>query len=240
MCYYRVFFMLWFILQQCWQITAKPSSSLQSVWLSHCSTIDSVMLPCDPLPCLHRRSGEGLMSSAFGTIWVGHTLSVGGRTAMRPDTMGTWKMRGSDRGQCHELRKDSCYVRQDLDFSGLCCFDPITLHPKDAKFNAVEGQRQQANAPWHTYSSLEMNSTLWWVWDLGGSLKTFRNAVFTRCQSREDCMPHDPHLLMCRATGLGNNWQCWGKSRRASLYLSLRAALFTFTCRLNWKEKINR
>ncbi len=65
MCYYRVFFMLWFILQQCWQIIAKPSSSLQSVWLSHCSTIDSVMLPCDPLPCLHCRSGEGLMSCAF-------------------------------------------------------------------------------------------------------------------------------------------------------------------------------
>lgn len=45
----------------------QPSSSLQSVWLSHCSTIDSVMLPCDPLPCLHCRSGEGLMSSASGT-----------------------------------------------------------------------------------------------------------------------------------------------------------------------------
>lgn len=78
MCYYRVFFMLWFILQQCWQITAKPSSSLQSVWLSHCSTIDSVMLPCDPLPRLHCRSGEGLMSFAFWNA-PGRTHSRCGR-----------------------------------------------------------------------------------------------------------------------------------------------------------------
>lgn len=83
MCYYRVFFMLWFILQQCWQITAKPSSSLQSVWLSHCSTIDSVMLPCDPLPCLHCRSGEGLMSSAFGVHSFGLSVWKAGQWCIR-------------------------------------------------------------------------------------------------------------------------------------------------------------
>ncbi len=190
MCYYRVFWMLWFILQQCWQIIAKPSSSLQSVWLSHCSTIDSVMLPCDPLPCLHCRSGEGLMSCAFGKLWDRHTLGVGGGSAMRQDTMETWKTRESDSGRWHKLRKGFCFVRRDLDFSGLCCFEPIT---QDAKFISVEGQRQQANALWHTYSSLEMNSTLWWVWDLRWSLKALLNAVFTHCQSRKDYVPCDPH-----------------------------------------------
>lgn len=203
--------MLWFILQQCWQITAKPSSSLQSVWLSHCSTIDSVMLPCDPLPCSHCWSGEGLVSCAFGKLWDGHTLGVGGSSAMRQDTMGTWKTRGSDSGWWHELQKGFCYVRRDLDFSGLCCFEPIT---QDAKFISMEGQRQQANALWHTYSSLEMNSTLWWVWDLRWSLKPLLNAVFTRCQSREDCVPRDPLSLKCIATGWGTNWQCSGKSIR--------------------------
>ncbi len=188
MCYYRVFCMLWFILQQCWQITAKPSSSLQSVWLSHCSTIDSVMLPCDPLPCLHCRSGEGLMSCAFVScvtlsVWEAGQQCV--RTQWEPG-----KREESDSGRWHKLRKGFCFVRRDLDFSGLCCFEPIT---QDTKFISVEGQRQQANALWHTYSSLEMNSTLWWVWDLRWSLKALLNAVFTRCQSRKDCVPCDPH-----------------------------------------------
>lgn len=48
-----------------------------------------------------------------------------------------------DLGRCHELRKGFCYERQDLDFSGLCCFEPVT---QEAKFISVEGQRQQANA----------------------------------------------------------------------------------------------
>ncbi len=142
MCYYRVFFMLWFILQQCWQIIAKPSSSLQSVWLSHCSTIDSVMLPCDPLPCLHCRSGEGLMSCAF--VSVSHSR-CGRRVSNASGHNGTWKTR--ERAiRWHKLRKGFCFVRRDLDFSGLCCFEPIT---QDAKFISVEGQRQQANGVTH-------------------------------------------------------------------------------------------
>lgn len=56
------------------------------------------------------------MSSAFGTLQDGHTLGVGGGTTMRPETMGTWKMRWGDSGQCHELRKGFCLCKTRLGF----------------------------------------------------------------------------------------------------------------------------
>ncbi len=155
--------------------------------LQHNRLSDAAMWPFTLL-ALSIRRGVDVMC-----FWkaLGQTHSRCGRgSAMRQDTMGTWKTRESDSGRWHKLRKGFCFVRRDLDFSGLCCFEPIT---QDAKFISVEGQRQQANALWHTYSSLEMNSTLWWVWDLRWSLKALLNAVFTHCQSRKDCVPCDPH-----------------------------------------------
>lgn len=53
------------------------------------------------------------MSFAFGTLQDGHTLGVGGGTAMP-----AWKMRCGDLSVMN-YGKAFCYVRQDLDFSGF-------------------------------------------------------------------------------------------------------------------------
>lgn len=191
--------------------------------LQHNRLSDAAMWPFTLL-ALSIRRGVDVICFWCSPFW---TFNLEGGTTMHSDTMGTWKTRASDSGQCHELRKAFCYARRDLNFSGLCCFEPIT---QDAKFISVEGQRQQANTLWHTYYSLEMNSTLWWVWDLRWSLKHLFNAVFTRCQSREDCVPRDPHSMTCIAPRWGKNWQCSGNEHKIENFsLSLRAALLTFT-----------
>lgn len=189
MCYYRVFFMLWFILQQCWQITALQLITVRVAFpLQHNRLSDAPMWPFTLLALSIRRGVDVIR------FWNRHAL--GQRCGRKQWEPGRWD------GALRELPKDFCYVRQRLDFRGFRCFDPITLPPKHAKFIAVEVQRQQANALWHTYSSLEMNSTLWLVWDLGGSLKPFLNAVFTSCQSREDVT----HIRCCVEPS-----DAWGK-----------------------------
>ncbi len=106
-------------------VLADYSQALQLITVrvaSHCSTIDhadAAMWPFTLLALLIRR-GVGVM--CFGKLWDGHTLGVGGSSAMRQDTMGTWKTRGRDSGWWHELQKGFCYVRRDLDFSGVMLF----------------------------------------------------------------------------------------------------------------------